>query len=244
MPLRDHFHHPARGRWRWKSIHSTWATCIIQSLNGGILPASYYAIPTVHLSSEAQVDITAGQDEEEAEELRAGNGAVATAVWAPPKPALVVPADLADLDVIEIEVRHEEEGYRLVATIELVSPANKDRPAHRRAFVARCAAYLQQEVSVVVVDVVTERCDSCHVIHCTRVDLPPPGSPSSTSRRLAQRTSTAAGSFASGVVLSPRGCGETACSTYNCSSRGGAKSSPTGAPTMSTSAKVSSRLRQ
>jgi hypothetical protein len=51
---------------------------------------------------------------------------------------------------------------RLVAAIELVSPANKDRPSHRRAFAAKCAAYLQQNVSVVVVDVVTERRENLH----------------------------------------------------------------------------------
>jgi hypothetical protein len=35
-----------------------------------------------------------------------------------------------------------------VAAIEIVSPANKDRPEHRRKFVAKCAALLQQGVSV------------------------------------------------------------------------------------------------
>jgi hypothetical protein len=44
-----------------------------------------------------------------------------------------------------------------VAAVELVSPANKDRPETRRAFVAKCAALLQQQVSVAIVDVVTVR---------------------------------------------------------------------------------------
>jgi hypothetical protein len=51
----------------------------------------------------------------------------------------------------------DEEGPRLVAAIELVSPANKDRAAHRQAFVTKCAAYLQAGVSVVTVDIVTSR---------------------------------------------------------------------------------------
>ena len=85
------------------------------------------------------------------------------AVWAPPKPSLTVGADIADLDTIEIEVRNDEEGYRVVAAIELVSPANKDRPGHRKAFAAKCAAYLQQDVSVVIVDVVTNRRENLHV---------------------------------------------------------------------------------
>ena len=48
-------------------------------------------------------------------------------------------------------------GRRLVAAVEIVSPANKDRPERRRAFVAKCTALLQARVSVVMVDVVTTR---------------------------------------------------------------------------------------
>jgi len=44
-----------------------------------------------------------------------------------------------------------------VAAIELVSPANKDRPEHRRIFVAKCASLLREQVSVVIVDLVTVR---------------------------------------------------------------------------------------
>ena len=45
----------------------------------------------------------------------------------------------------------------MVAAIEIVSPGNKDRPENRRAFVTKCAALLQQHVSVTIVDVVTTR---------------------------------------------------------------------------------------
>lgn len=60
-------------------------------------------------------------------------------------------------DIFEVQVLNEEGGPRLVAAVELVSPANKDRPDTRRAFAIKCASYLQSGVSVVVVDVVTER---------------------------------------------------------------------------------------
>lgn len=126
------------------------------------MPVSYYAVPTAHFGKQVEVDIGTIQDEEEAAELQEGNGNVAVAVWAPPKPSVVVATDLADLDNIEIEVFNEDEAFRLVAAIELVSPANKDRPAHRRAFVGKCAAYLQKNVSVVIIDVVTERFESLH----------------------------------------------------------------------------------
>jgi hypothetical protein len=45
----------------------------------------------------------------------------------------------------------------LAGAVELVSPANKDRPAHREALVSKCAAYLQAGVGLVLVDVVTDR---------------------------------------------------------------------------------------
>ena len=65
--------------------------------------------------------------------------------------------DLPSESVYEVRVFDQERGSRLVAAIEIVSPANKDRPEHRRAFVAKCEALLQEQVSVTIVDVVTTR---------------------------------------------------------------------------------------
>jgi hypothetical protein len=44
-----------------------------------------------------------------------------------------------------------------VAAIEIISPANKDRPENRRAFAAKMIALLREDVSVSIVDVVTVR---------------------------------------------------------------------------------------
>ena len=70
--------------------------------------------------------------------------------------------DFARLDVCEVRVYEELGGAQLRAAIELVSPANKDRPGSRRTFAAKCAGYLKQAVSVVIVDVVTERTANLH----------------------------------------------------------------------------------
>ncbi len=161
MPLRDHFRDGQRGIRKWKSIHTQWATQITETLNTGVLPAGFVALPTVQLGVAAQVDVGTWQEGAEGARAEGGNGAVATAVWAPPRPTVVVACDLADLDVAEVQL-FDEQGSRLVAAVELVSPANKDRPTSRRAFAAKCAAYLQQEVSVIVIDVVSERRDSLH----------------------------------------------------------------------------------
>src|SRR5262245_18636158 len=148
MPLQDHFRPPLRGRWPWSSVHGAWATFITQQLNQAPLPEGYYAIPNMPLGGQAQIDVATVRRQEEPLAGGVSDGALATALWAPPKPPLVVPIDFADPDVFEVQVFTELEGVRLVAAIELVSPANKDRPSHRRAFAAKCAAYIQQNIGV------------------------------------------------------------------------------------------------
>jgi hypothetical protein len=87
-------------------------------------------------------------------------GAVATRTYAPPAPPLTIPA--AFPDEFEVRVYEAEGGARLVAAVELVSPANKDREAHRRAFANKCAGYLAQGIAPIVVDAVTSRSADLH----------------------------------------------------------------------------------
>jgi hypothetical protein len=160
MPLLDHFHPPMSVRRHWEGFHSAWASAIAHQLNRGLLPPRFFAEPNVHLGGQVQIDVATFDGE--GGRGAAGEGAM-TAVWAPPRPALAVPADLSNLDVFEIQVINDEEGPRLMAAVELISPANKDRPSHRRAFAIKCASYLQQGVSVITVDVVTTRSGNLHV---------------------------------------------------------------------------------
>jgi hypothetical protein len=60
-------------------------------------------------------------------------------------------------DTFEVRVLSTDTGPKLGAAIELISPGNKDRSAERRAFATRCASYLYQGVSVIIVDIVTNR---------------------------------------------------------------------------------------
>jgi hypothetical protein len=70
--------------------------------------------------------------------------------------------DVAFPDSVSVQVFRTEEGATLVGAIELVSPRNKDRPASRAAFAGKCAAYLRQEIGLVVVDIVTDRMANLH----------------------------------------------------------------------------------
>jgi hypothetical protein len=124
------------------------------------LPQRYNAAPRVHLGSSIEIDV-ATFDEDEERFSMTGNGdeggGVATAVWAPPRPTLTVASDLPAPAEYEVRVYDSKSGHRLVAAVEIVSPSNKDRPEHRRAFVAKCAALLQERVCVAIVDLVTTR---------------------------------------------------------------------------------------
>jgi hypothetical protein len=154
MPLRDHFHPPLSNKRSWDALHGGWPMVIVMDLNNR-LPPSYLAEPQIHLGSNFEIDVAAST---RGEPIVANDsvGGAATAIWAPPEPTLAVATDLPDVDEYEVRVIDTEIG-RLVAAIEIVSPANKDRPETRRAFAAKCETLLQQGVSVTIVDLVTLR---------------------------------------------------------------------------------------
>ncbi|MFO0846235.1 MAG: hypothetical protein U0797_28295 [Gemmataceae bacterium] len=75
-------------------------------------------------------------------------------------------------DDLEVRILDERDDARLAGVVELVSPRNKDRPDARRGFAAKCAAYLQRGVGVVVADIVTSRQANLHneLIDVLRLD--------------------------------------------------------------------------
>lgn len=162
MPLRDHFRPPIELRRRWEGFHAQWPAMMVLNLTPK-LPRRYVAEPRIHLGASAEIDVAMfEEDEPSSPDLNSssGNGeegGVTTVVWAPPRPTLTLVTDFPAKTAYEVRVFDLESGSRLVAAVEIVSPANKDRPEHRRAFVAKCAALLQEQVSVTIVDVVTTR---------------------------------------------------------------------------------------
>ncbi len=156
MPLRDHFLPPLDLITSWEGFHGQWPAVIVQHLRKQ-LPAGYIAEPRVHSGSQVEIDIAAFE-KDEAPPLSTkteGNGGMPTAVWVPAQPSVAVETTLPDYDAYEVRIFDARRGRRLVAAIEIVSPANKDRPEHRGVFVAKCAALVQKGVAVSIVDLVT-----------------------------------------------------------------------------------------
>jgi hypothetical protein len=159
MPLRDHFRPPVWTHSSWEGFHGMWPATIVQQLSR-VLPDDFTAEPRVHLGSYFEIDVCAYENNKQ-EALgwtsTSDSGGVATATWAPPQPTLVLDADLPEQYEYEVLVYDQSKGRLLVAAVEIVSPANKDRPENRRVFVAKCVALLQKHVCVSIVDLVTTR---------------------------------------------------------------------------------------
>lgn len=154
MPLNDHFHPPLKGRRSWTSFHSAWATYIAADLNHR-LPSGYFAEPLVQFAIE--IDVASWEEPGGSaweDRLPAGS-------WQPSAPQLIVPL-VPVTDVVEVRIVRHDGDNTLAGAIELVSPANKDRPDTRDAFVSKCANYLRHGVGLVIVDVVTERRAQLH----------------------------------------------------------------------------------
>src|SRR5581483_4341470 len=119
-----------------------------------ILPRRYFARVQINLGRYIEADV-AEFEQPVGVETNGSAGGVAVQTYAPPMVRMVLPAVFPD--ELEVEVRDAERGARLAAVIEIVSPANKDREDHRRAFTCKCAAYLQRGIGLIVVDTVTSR---------------------------------------------------------------------------------------
>lgn len=178
MPLLDHFHPPLSAERRWESFHSSWATRIADALTERWLPPNYIAEEHVHFGPSVEIDVATFEQEITSGKEKSGTVAIASPkVWTPPAADGVLPAVFPE--TFEVRVLSTDTGPRLVAVIELISPGNKDRQVERKAFATKCASYLYQGISIIIVDIVTNRRANLHneILHIMgagdSLELPP-----------------------------------------------------------------------
>ncbi len=134
------------------AFHTGWITHLSETMNAGLLPAGYYAMPEQHLGRSIGDVLTlhAGDLSSDAEPSGSQGGlAVATA---PPQiqQRLVASASAASRRRTLV-VRHVT-GHRIVALVEIVSPANKDRRSHVDDLAIKIASSVGAGVNVLLVD--------------------------------------------------------------------------------------------
>src|SRR5215208_6246175 len=115
MPLLDHFHPPLSERRHWHSFHNSWATYLSSRLNA-LLPPGYFAEANVQFGIE--IDVAAFEEP---------GAAGKPTDWTPPPPSASLPFQMPGV-VVEVGIFSRSGGPQLAGAVELVSPANKDRP--------------------------------------------------------------------------------------------------------------------
>jgi hypothetical protein len=135
-------------------FHTVWIGLLNNALNEGLLPQGYYALPEQHLGRPIADVLTLHTSPAPSTPpfpLPPVTGGTAVAE-APPRVRhrhTVEPAALARRR--SLAIRHVS-GHRLVALLEIVSPANKDRARHVADFTAKAVDALDVGVHLLVVD--------------------------------------------------------------------------------------------
>src|SRR5262249_19854098 len=134
-------------------FHNAWLLELANVFNRGLLPSGYYALTEQHAGKYVADLLTlhATTPGEELPPLPPDSGGLALAE-APPK----VRRKLASTGSLRrlrrtLAIRHVS-GHRLIAVIEMVSPANKDRAEHVQEFVGKAVALLEQGIHLLLVD--------------------------------------------------------------------------------------------
>lgn len=136
-------------------FHTSWITHLKEALNDGLLPKGYYALseqrsgqvnPDVLTLKAPSVDKTSPPPN--------GNGAVALAE-APPQVAITMRPEIKSyaLNRRTLTIRHASDD-RIVALIEIVSKANKDRESTVGDFASKVVNALSQGIHALVVDII------------------------------------------------------------------------------------------
>ena len=133
------------------AFHTAWITHLSETLNGGLLPSGYYALPEQHAGSRIADVLTLHSPLEGTSRSPSDEGGLAV-VDAPPKTQRRLTASAASRSLRRtLAIRHVS-GHHVIALLEVVSPANKDRQAHVAEFVDKVEAALLHDVHVLVVD--------------------------------------------------------------------------------------------
>ena len=135
----------------FRDFHNGWVVHLSEALNGGLLPRGYYAMSEQHASQYIADILALHGDPRSPEPLPSPNGGVAVAE-APPrtKSKRIVTAASSRLRRT-LAIRHVS-GHRVIALLEIVSPANKDRTKSVEAFAGKVTSALDVGVHVLVAD--------------------------------------------------------------------------------------------
>ena len=172
-------------------FHTRWITHLTEALNGGLLPEGYYAMSEQYGGGIVADIMTLRAPLPPAPP--AGEGGIAVAETPPRVRHKLSLSDAAVAMRRTVTIRHKS-GHHVVALLEVVSPANKDRVSHVEDFVEKTVTALKQGVHLVLVDLIPPGAhdpQGMHGVIWDRLDgepyLLPPGEPLTLASYVADR---------------------------------------------------------
>lgn len=144
-------------------FHNAWITHLKETLNGGLLPKGYYALSEQH-AGRVIADILTLHDDAPIDARPAGGVAV---LDAPPQIGRKITAsENATYRALRrtLAVRHVSE-HRLIALIEIASPANKDRPQSVQDFITKAVGAIRAGCHLIVEDLFAPTLHDPHGLH-------------------------------------------------------------------------------
>ncbi len=148
------------------AFHVAWLSEIQKALNAGVLPEGFYALAEQH-AGRAIADVLTlhgspgSQNPLPSLPVKGGS----TVIEAPPRVSrrqTIEPAALVRRR--SLAIRHIS-GHRLIALIEIVSSANKDRASHVGEFATKAVEALDAGIHLMVIDLFPPGPNDPHGIH-------------------------------------------------------------------------------
>ncbi len=130
------------------SFHNGWMTELHNALNGGLLPPGFYALMEQHAGK-----LVASRPNRAPPPLPPTDGGLALAEAPPRVRWRLTGSETYRQRRRTLALRHVS-GHRLVALLETVSPANKDRPESVEEFAAQVVEALDLGVHLLVLDLI------------------------------------------------------------------------------------------
>jgi hypothetical protein len=135
-------------------FHNVWIAELRNLLNDGLLPGDFYALTEQHAGRFVTDVLTlhASRPSAEPPPLPPASGGLVLADAPPKVRRKLTAAETHRQRRRSLAIRHIS-GHRLIALIEIVSPANKDRSDHVEEFVAKATEALGLGIHLLVVDI-------------------------------------------------------------------------------------------
>ena len=133
------------------AFHTAWITHLSETLNDGVLPAGYYALPEQHGGRLIADVLTLQTPSSALPSPPSGEGVVAVAEAPPQVRRKLTPSPVGRGSRRTLAIRHVS-GHQVIALVEIVSSANKDRASHVAEFADKVETALWHGVHVLLVD--------------------------------------------------------------------------------------------